>query len=290
MTNTALDTLLLEGRTSERNGIRFCNNITNKTVWDKLADENPTNAVISASNEADAAEKSHVQIEDIKSHLKPGDVLLDLGCGYGRVAQYLLPQMELGGYIGVDSSYTMLSLFKQRYATSDSEQRTPLLLVGADIHSVPIQSGSADVAIACAVFLHNHKDVIRQTIEETKRVLKPGGKLLTYSSFPRAATLLGIQGRLYQMFLNIMGRPFVNGPVRYYSRKEILNLTKDFSEVEIHPFGFTVLPKTIIFLPRFLDNIWRVGIAEPVNTLLEKVTPLSLKSYFASHYDVVVTK
>jgi hypothetical protein len=141
-----------------------------------------------------------------------------------------------------------------------------------------------------AVFLHNHKDVVGKSVAELKRVVKPGGTVLVYSSFPRQATAMGIQGALYQFLLNLMGKPFKNGPVRYYSKSEVLSLFKDFEEVELHPVGFTFIPKSLIFLPRVIDKLWRCGLANPLNTLFEKIVPTSLKHLFAVHYDVVAKR
>jgi len=217
-------------------------------------------------------------------------VLLDCGAGYGRVAKYLLPEVELGGYLAVDSAYQMLALFKQWYQKSDTEQQTPLLLINADIHTLPLKDSSVDVVIVCAVFLHNHKSVVEKAMLEIKRVVKPGGKVLIYSSFPRAMTFMGLQGMAYQVLLNLMGRPFKNGPVRYYRRSEIMHLFDNFTEVELCPIGYNFLPKTLIFLPKPLEVVWRRGLANPINSLLEKITPARLKPYFAVHYDVVATK
>lgn len=290
MSDDALVGLLLPQETIEQGGIFVAKGIAERTVWDKLSLENPTHAVISAANPADAREKSKAQITDIASHLTSTDVLLDFGSGYGRVAEFLLPQMPLRGYIGMDSSYEMLNLFRQRYVRNDDEQQTPLLLLNADIHTVPLRDNSVDVAIVCAVFLHNHKDVVSKAMDELRRVLKPGGTLLVYSSFPRQATAMGIQGMLYQAFLNLLGKPFKNGPVRYYSLKEVTRLLRDFKEVRIRPCGFTVVPKSLIFLPRIVDTWYRVGIANPINSFLENIVPASLKAYFAVHYDVVARR
>lgn len=282
-----LQSLLKQRTTVEKDGIFVSKEIANKTVWDDLAVENPTHAVISAKDEADAAAKSEAQISDMMRFVKEGDVLLDCGTGYGRVAKYLLPKLCLGGYIGVDSSYQMLSLFKQRYSSTEAEQGTPLLLLNADIHTLPLETDSVDVAIVCAVFLHNHKSIIEKAMNEVKRVVKPGGKVLVYSSFPRTMTAMGMQGHAYQMLLNLMGQPFKNGPVRYYRGKEVKRMFDGFEKVELVPVGFNVLPKTLIFLPRPIETVWRVGIANPVNSALERVTPKSLRRYFAVHYDVV---
>lgn len=290
MPTESLTALIKPNQTVEKNGIYIAKEIAEKTVWDKLAVENPTHAVISAKDEADATRKSATQIADIKSFLKPDDILLDCGTGYGRVAKYILPDMTIGGYIGVDSSFEMLSLFSQRYRLNEDEQRTPLLLLNADIHTIPLTDASVDVALVSAVFLHNHKSIVEKAVTEIKRVVKLEGRILVYSSFPRAATLMGIQGHLYQFLLNLLGKPFKNGPVRYYRKKEVLRLFAGCAEVTLRPVGYSVLPKSLIFLPRFLDNIWRVGIANPLNNLLDKITPASLKPYFAVHYDVVAKR
>jgi ubiquinone/menaquinone biosynthesis C-methylase UbiE len=285
-----LENLIKQNTTINKDGIHVAKDIAEKTVWDKLATENPTHAVISAKDEVDAVKKSLLQISDIKQFVKPTDVLLDCGTGYGRVAKYLLPDMQIGGYIGVDSAYEMLSIFKKRYDNSDSEKKTPLLLLNADIHTLPLQECAVDVALVSAVFLHNHKSVVGQAMDEIKRTVKPGGKVLVYSSFPRSATFMGIQGHSYQILLNLMGKPFKNGPVRYYRRREIMHLFGGFTEIELRPVGFNVLPKTLIFLPGPLEKVWRVGLSNPINRLLEKITPSRIRPYFAVYYDVVATR
>jgi len=290
MESEKLAALIKTDCTVKREGIYVGKEISEKTVWDKLALENPTHAVISAKDENAAKLKSAEQIEDIKHQVKPGDILLDCGTGYGRAAKYLLPEMAISGFIGVDSAYDMLKLFKDRYDSTPREQTTPLLLINADIHTIPLREDSVDVALVSAVFLHNHKTVVGNAMEEIKRVIKPGGKMLVFSSFPRSVSFMGIQGHAYQALLNLIGKPFKNGPVRYYRRREISHLFDGFTEFELRPVGFAVLPKSIIFLPKFLDNVWRLVIANPVNKVLEIICPARLKPYFAVHYDVIATK
>ena len=172
MNKEEFSTLVKPHSTVDKDGILVAKEIADKTVWDKLAVENPTDAVISATDEAEAARKSAEQITDIKQFLKPGDVLLDCGTGYGRVAKYLLPGMTLSGYIGVDSSYEMLSLFKQRYDKTESEQKTPLLLLNADIHTLPVLDDSVDVVLVSAVFLHNHKSIVSRAVTQMDDFVK----------------------------------------------------------------------------------------------------------------------
>ena len=286
----ALDSILTKEATTNREGIHVSTTIANQTVWDTLAEENPTHAVISAKDEAAAAEKSRPQIEDIKTHVSADTVLLDCGAGYRGVAKHLLTAQPLKGYVAVDSSYEMLSLFKARYESTPTEHQTPVLLVNADINLLPLAAQSVDVAIVCAVYLHNHKDIARQAVAELSRVVRPGGKVLVYSSFPRGMSLMGLQGYAYQALLHLLGRPYKNGPVRYYRAAEVRQLFADFAAVELKPVGFAVLPKTIIILPGPLEKLYRVGRANPVIALLSRLMPSFLAPYFATYFDVVATR
>lgn len=276
---------LKQNSVSERDGILVDRLIADKTVWDKLATENPTHAVISANDEAAAEAKSLTQIAELKSDLRDG-VVLDLGCGYGRVAQYLLPQRSFSHYVGIDSAFNMVTLFRERYQNTESEQGTPATFINADIHTIPLQDNSVDNVIVAAVFLHNHKSVARRSVEEVYRVLKPGGKVFVYSSFPYKWSLMGLQGGIYQAVLNLMGNPFKNGPVRYYGRKEAAQLFENFGDVVVRPTGFAIVPKRIIFLPKTLDMVYRDYFAEPINRTLQFLGT----NTFPTHTDVFATK
>lgn len=266
---------------AEKSGIYISKHIANGTIWDTLARENPTHVDCASSVN---------QINHITQYVDDNTVLLDYGCGYGRVAEHLLPRVSLAGYIGLDSSYEMLKLFATRYNTTDQEQTTPLLLLNADINHPPLISNAVDLAVVVAVLRHNHKSVVKQAMGELTRVVKPGGTVLVYDAFPRAYSLLGIAGSMYQMGLNLLGRPFKNGPVRYYTSSEIKRLFAEFSSVTLVPVGFAILPPTIAILPRPVAVLWQKLIATPVNSLLERITPALLKPYFAEYVDVVAKR
>lgn len=283
---TDISTALKTDAVAAREGVYVAKSLANTTVWDTLAKENPTAAVISTNDEASAAEKSREQIAELKTILHDGTIL-DLGCGYGRIAQYLLPERTFTEYIGLDSSYQMLTLFKQRYQSTEAEQGTPVTLVNADIHTLPLQDRVADNVIVAAVFLHNHKSVARQSIAEIKRVLKSDGLVLVYSSFPHKWTMMGLQGALYQAALSLRGNPKKNGPVRYYGRREVAGLFADFTDVTITPIGFAILPKRLIFLPGAVGRAYRIYIAKPINRGLKYVLPKALHRFFATHFDVM---
>src|SRR4029077_11062244 len=98
-------------------------------------------------------------------------IVLDVGCGYGRIAKYLLPLRSLPGYVGLDGSPTMLGTFSERYSRRPEEQRTPLLLIRSPIDDLPLTDGSVQSVVISAVLLHNPKRVSAGAIDEAHRVL-----------------------------------------------------------------------------------------------------------------------
>jgi arsenite methyltransferase len=111
------------------------------------------------------------------SHLKPGDVVLDLGSGAGKDV-FLAAQKvgDAGRAIGVDMTPEMLSKAR-RNAVSFREQ-TGLDNVEfrlGEIEHLPVADGSVDVVISnCVINLSPDKP---QVWREVARVLKPGGRV-----------------------------------------------------------------------------------------------------------------
>ena len=89
-------------------------------------------------------------------------VVLDLGCGYGRLAKYALPRRSFETYIGLDGSLTMLGLFADRYRTDESEHGTPLMLIHSRIETIPLPDGSVDNVVIAGVLLHNSRRITHQ--------------------------------------------------------------------------------------------------------------------------------
>ena len=280
--------LLTANDLDESDGI-FLAKSAERTVWDDMAQRDATHAVISSDPDGEWRKSSH-QIAQIAQHVTSETILLDVGCGYGRIAKYLLPERSAAAYIGVDGSILMLRLFKERYASSLAEQRTPAVWINGNISDLAIKSGVVDLVVVSAVFLHNHKELVRRAMHEIERVLRPGGKLLVFSCFPRRATLMGVQGSLYQLLLNLLGDRFRNGPVRYYSKRQVEDMLRGFSSRELVPYDFEVVPKSIVVLSGRADELWRKNVASPLNRFLASAIPAKWRSAFCRHYDVVAVK
>jgi len=259
------------------------------TVWDGLAGADPLHAAVSAVDEAAEAAKSAAVVDFLARELPEG-VVADLGCGYGRIAKYLLPRRSFAGYVGVDSSATMLTLFDQRYQGRPAEQRTPLLLLKSGIDRLPIEDASLDAVFSCAVLLHNPKPATRAAIAEMLRVLKPGGKVVIVDSFPSRASLQGLFGTGYHVVYRLRGRANSNGPVRYFTRGEIARMFAGFGDVRVFPEGLVTIPKSYPFLGARLNAAYRRAVFAPVDGVLRRILPEGAGRVSPQFYNVVARK
>lgn len=108
--------------------------------------------------------------------LAQDDVVLDLGCGWGRHLRLL----AAAGHrvVGLDLSHALL----QRVPLPDkgTRIRRPRELVAADMRALPFDDASFDAVLNLAtsfgVFLDD-RDVLA-ALAEARRVLRPGGRLL----------------------------------------------------------------------------------------------------------------
>lgn len=104
--------------------------------------------------------------------LKPGEIVLDLGCGGG--IDVLLSARAVGptGKVyGLDMTDAMLALARanQRAAGLDNVE-----FLKGEIESIPLPANSVDVVISnCVVNLSHNKD---RVLQEAFRVLRPGGR------------------------------------------------------------------------------------------------------------------
>ena len=105
-------------------------------------------------------------------HLRPGETVLDLGSGTGKIcfiaAQVVGPS---GRVIGVDMTPEMLA--KAR-ANAEKGGYTHVEFREGEIEKLPVEDNSVDIVISnCVINLSPDKEAV---FSEIHRVLKPGGK------------------------------------------------------------------------------------------------------------------
>jgi ubiquinone/menaquinone biosynthesis C-methylase UbiE len=110
------------------------------------------------------------------TRLRPGQTVLDLGCGRGRTLGYLLElNAPDGRAVGLDLSVELLELAERAHAREISAGRLKLVQHDA-IKSLPFDDGSFD-----AVLCQNVLECIPEKaafLRECHRVLRPGGVLV----------------------------------------------------------------------------------------------------------------
>ncbi|WP_267241818.1 class I SAM-dependent methyltransferase [Streptomyces sp. PR69] len=119
--------------------------------------------------------------------LRPGDAVLDAGCGTGRALPPLRSAVgPRGAVIGVDLTPAML---RQAVRAGRSDSGLPVL---ADVAHLPLRTGSLDAVFAAGLIAHlpHPADGLR----ELARVVRPNGTLALFHPVGRAA-LAARQGR-----------------------------------------------------------------------------------------------
>lgn len=106
----------------------------------------------------------------------PGDRLIDLGCGNGKV---LVWNRECGAWlVGIDVS---------PHFAREARERVDLTL--GDLRRLPFADGAFNKACALDVLEHLSRESLARVLAEAARVLEPGGRLFVYSHVRKNAPI-----------------------------------------------------------------------------------------------------
>lgn len=125
--------------------------------------------------------------------LQPGDRVLDMGCGIGRMAIPLMGYLDgSGSYAGFDVGRAMIRWcqgeitarrpdFQFTWAPIYNQKYNPFGRVAGAEFRFPYEDGSFDFIFATSLFTHLVRAETEHYLRETARVLRPGGTcLLTF--------------------------------------------------------------------------------------------------------------
>lgn len=125
----------------------------------------------------------------------PGARVLDLGCGTGT---HLGLYLERGCQVtGIDSSPAMLHQARQKLG------RRATLVLG-DSGSCPFADRSFDLVLCCMALHEMDPDVRDAALQEARRLLRPGGRVLLMEHHPGPRQ--GLRGRVAGGLLLLLER------------------------------------------------------------------------------------
>ena len=176
-----------------------------------------------------------IDLEIFSRYVTKEDLILDVGCGYGRV----MNELHERGYhrlIGIDFSHGMIERGHRQFPHLDLREKKD--------ERIDLPDRSVDAVLLFAVLTCIYKDEEQKTlIDEIRRVLRPGG-ILYVSDY-----LLGEDERnrkRYEEFAPVFGTYGVfelpEGAIcRHHSEEYIRSLLKDFKTLEFFPTTYTTM-------------------------------------------------
>jgi SAM-dependent methyltransferase len=146
----------------------------------------PTDIFFAREDYAEVARTLFETLVEV-SGLQPGERVLDVGCGAGRVAAPLVDHLGPGGsYEGFDRNSARIDWCNERIAPLHPGFRFQVIeafnsprqkgTVSADEVTFPYPDSEFDLVFLFSVFTHMLPEGVERYLAEIARVLKPGGR------------------------------------------------------------------------------------------------------------------
>jgi ubiquinone/menaquinone biosynthesis C-methylase UbiE len=129
------------------------------------------------------------------ARLAPGEAVLDVGCGTGTLAVAAKRSVGAAGRVtGVDASPEMIELASRKAA----REGVDIAFRAAAAERLPFADATFDAVLATLMLHHLPGPVRRECVQEARRVLKPGGRLLAVDFSRPSNRQSGLLGRLHR--------------------------------------------------------------------------------------------
>lgn len=114
----------------------------------------------------------------LRAGFRPGETLVDLGCGRGELLATAVSQGAARA-VGVEYAPSAVRLAEQTLASQQVGDHAQVLT--ADVRSVPLPDGVADLVTLLDVVEHLAPHELDAALVEARRLLRPGGRVLVHT-------------------------------------------------------------------------------------------------------------
>ncbi len=167
------------------------------------------------------------------AQVKPGDCVLEVGCGTGTLTLAAKKQVgPTGKAFGIDLIPGMIEA-SQRKAVAANEEVT---FQEGSVNAIPFADNQFDVVLCSFMIFHMTDETLKKGIQEIFRVLKSNGRLFVLDlALPEQP----FQRAIAKLLLGFMFE---------HKMQELMPLMKEteFSDVELVPVPFRVLGLSIL--------------------------------------------
>ena len=143
-----------------------------------------------------SSEKRFIRLGLALLHPQPGERILEIGFGTGYAQQNIAQSVKNGLSAGLDISIGMGRVAQRRLSRAGLLDQVDL--VRSDTLPIPCQEGVFDGIYTSFTLELFDSPLIPEVLNEIRRVLKPGGRLVVVSLSKDQQ--LGLIGRIYESF------------------------------------------------------------------------------------------
>lgn len=126
-------------------------------------------------------EKKLRQLEVELSQIKPGDKVLEIGCGTGTLTLAAKDRVGPSGKMAaIDIAPEMVAKARQKAMRKGAD----VSIQEGSIANIPFQDNNFDAVLCSFMIFHMPEDVRQKGLKEIYRVLKPGGHFIAIDTEP----------------------------------------------------------------------------------------------------------